>query len=250
MIKTIAIWSLIAIPIILVGCSKNDNDKKPEPAKYKVGRLTQSMSIDGNWDKPQWKDVKPLSIKNYMGEKPEFQPIAQAKALYDDENIYVIFRVEDRYVRAIAQEFHGRVWQDSCVEFFFTPHEALSTGYFNLEVNCGGTALLRYQDRSKSIANLVDVEDMQKIEIAHSMPKVVEPEITEPTTWTLEYRLPLEMLEKYHQIDRPKSGSVWRANFYKCGDETSHPHWLTWSVIDLPEPKFHAPLFFGILEFE
>ncbi len=39
--------------------------------------------------------------------------------------------------------------------------------------------------------------DMARIEIAHSLPRIVDPELTEPTTWTIEYRLPLDVLEKY-----------------------------------------------------
>ncbi|MFA5695554.1 MAG: carbohydrate-binding family 9-like protein, partial [Proteiniphilum sp.] len=41
-----------------------------------------------------------------------------------------------------------------------------------------------------------------------------------------------------------------RANFYKCGDETAEPHYISWSPIDLPAPDFHAPQFFGLLEME
>ena len=38
-----------------------------------------------------------------------------------------------------------------------------------------------------------------------------------------------------------------RANFYKCGDKTAHPHYLSWSPIDTPKPDFHRPDFFGEL---
>ena len=36
----------------------------------------------------------------------------------------------------------------------------------------------------------------------------------------------------------PSPRAVWRVNFYKCADDTSHPHWLTWSPVELPDPKF------------
>ena len=54
-----------------------------------------------------------------MGTIPEFRPAVKAKMTYDDENLYVIFRVQDRYVRCITKDFNGPVWEDSCVEFFF-----------------------------------------------------------------------------------------------------------------------------------
>ena len=60
----------------------------------------------------------------------------------------------------------------------------------------------------------------------------------------------VDILEKYAQVTHPQPGGIWRANFYKCADKTSHPHWLTWSVVDKPRPDFHVPQFFGILEFE
>jgi len=241
-------FSFFATLVILMSCA-NANPAVPEPAKYKVHRLSESLPIDANWDKPQWRNVEAVEIRNYMGDKPEHRPRTQAKALYDDKYIYVIFRVEDRYVRAVAQERQGPVWKDSCVEFFFTPGEDVSPGYFNLEVNCGGTALLHFQKAPKKDVRTIDAADLQRIEIAHSLPKIVEPEITRPTTWTIEYRIPLAILETYCKVERPRPGVVWRANFYKCGDETSHPHWLTWSVVGNRTPDFHLPQFFGILEF-
>ena len=38
-----------------------------------------------------------------------------------------------------------------------------------------------------------------------------------------------------------------RANFYKCGDKTAHPHYLSWSPIHTEKPDFHRPEFFGEL---
>ena len=159
--------------------------EKAEPLRYEVHRLTETMSIDGVWDKPQWRGVKPIEIKNHMGSKPEYQPVTQAKALYDDENIYVIFRVEDQYVRAVAKEYHGPVWKDSCVELFFTPGEDLSPGYFNLETNCGGTALFHYQ---KSPG-----KDMRYCSYGYELLGHI---ILDNDTWWQEYYSPLEKLIK------------------------------------------------------
>ena len=93
--------------------------------------------------------------------------------------------------------------------------------------------------------------DYDKMTIAHSLPKTIDPEIKEPVTWTVEYRLPFEIVKKHcPTLVPPESGTVWRANFYKCADASSHPHWLTWSPVDFPEPKFHLPEFFGVLKFE
>ena len=91
---------------------------------------------------------------------------------------------------------------------------------------------------------------LSQIKIAHSLPKSIDPEIADPVTWTLEYRLPLAILGDYRAVQKPAPGVVWRANFFKCADQTSHPHWLTWSLVDKPRPDFHVPKFFGVLKFE
>ena len=93
-------------------------------------------------------------------------------------------------------------------------------------------------------------EEIQQIEIAHSMPEVVDPEITDSITWTLEYRMPLEILTKYSEVTRPESGAKWRANFYKIAEINSNPHYITWSKVRNQEINFHQPEFFGVLEFQ
>jgi hypothetical protein len=60
----------------------------------------------------------------------------------------------------------------------------------------------------------------------------------------------ISLLKKFCSVVPPAENVVWRANFYKCGDQTSHPHWLTWAEVDCPQPNFHLPRFFDRLAFE
>jgi len=241
-------FGLIVFLLIVTALSKNA-DKKGASV-YGVVRLGDPMKIDGNWDKPQWQKARPVDLLNYMGELPKFRPTAQAKMMYDDGNVYVIFKVQDRYVRCVANEVNGRVWEDSCVEFFFSPDTNLPEQYFNLETNCGGTPLMHYHAIPRKENADLEINDIKKVEIAHSMPQRVDPEMTEPVTWTLEYRIPLAMLEKVSNVTRPRQGLTWRANFYKCADKSSNPHWITWSPVENDKPNFHLPKYFGTLEFQ
>ncbi len=174
----------------------------------------------------------------------------EAKIAYDTVAMYVIFQVQDRYVRALSQNYQDPVFEDSCVEFFFTPGADLSQGYFNFEINCGGTALFHHQKGRKVDDVPVSPADFERVQIAHTMPNIVNPEIKESLTWVVEYRLPFAIMSSYAQVNAPTPGTSWRANLYKCADGSSHPHWLTWSHIDTPAPDFHRPEFFGHLVFE
>lgn len=222
-----------------------------DPAKtYVVRRIDGPVVLDADWQKPVWQNIESLTLEYHMGDKPDHFPEVTAKVAYDDQNIYLIWQVKDQYVKAVASEHQGPVFRDSCVEFFFIPDGLEGLEYFNLEMNCGGTMLFHHQDYNKPERVNITAEDIAKMLVAHSMPRLVPQEIEEKTTWYLEYSIPFEILKNYYQFEIPGSGAVWRANFYKCADHTSHPHWLTWSQVNNPKPKFHLPQFFGKLVFE
>ncbi len=233
---------------MLAGCKTEP--EKEEGSIYKVSKLNQRPDINAVWDKAPWNGIKSLQLTHYMGEKPEHFPFTEAKIAYDNLAIYVIFKVEDRYVKAVHSNHQDPVYTDSCVEFFFSPKENSDQGYFNLEMNCGGTMLFHHQTAPRTNQVPIAEADVAQVEVAHSMPAIVDPEIEEDTTWYVEYRIPFSVLASYRDFPIPENGTVWRANLYKCADATSHPHWLTWAFIDLPSPNFHQPDFFGILEFQ
>ncbi|MBN1667676.1 MAG: carbohydrate-binding family 9-like protein [Anaerolineales bacterium] len=216
---------------------------------YSITHLTRPLRVDAHWEKTPWNLTTALEISQFAGPRPIHLPGVQARLAYDAEALYVIFQVLDRYVLARAQNHQEQVFKDSCVEFFFTPGEDLANGYFNLEVNCGGTALFHHQLGRRIADQAISPADLAQLEIAHTLPQIVWPEIQEEVLWVVEYRLPFALLANYTPCQAPRSGSTWRANLYKCADASSHPHWLSWTPVATPEPDFHRPEFFGRLIF-
>lgn len=217
---------------------------------WQVRKTEHPPLITADWKSKEWQSVQDLRLSNFMGEKPKHFPETRVKLLYDKLNVYLIFNVRDRYVKAVAKELNGKVWMDSCVEFFFSPGPDTERGYFNFEANCKGVFLFEYHLKNGAIKKFVSPEDCKKIKIAHSLKIDVEQEFSGPLEWSIEYCIPFAVLKKYMKVDEPGQGASWRANFYKCADKTSHPHWLTWAPVGYPEPKFHLPEFFGRLDFE
>ncbi len=222
----------------------------PTPAQtYCAPRLKTPVELDGNWSKPAWNNSPVAVLKNFMGKRPSHFPKTEFRVGYDSEAVYLIFRVEDNYVRAVTEtEFQGPVCRDSCVEFFFTPGPDIEKGYFNIEMNCGGSLLWHWQTVPRQGREL-SADQCAQILKYHQLPRIVEPEITATANWTVEYRVPFSVLEAYTPLAYPAPGVKWRANFYKCADASSHPHWLTWAPVELPNPDFHQPRWFGALEF-
>lgn len=217
---------------------------------YSVTKFENPPQGDADWNASPWQNVPSEILENFMGAKPEHFPKTEVKVAYDAAAVYVMFRVEDRYVRAVAAEHQDAVCLDSCVEFFFTPGSDVSKGYFNFEINCGGTLLFHHQKLPRKDSIAISQSECKRIPCSHSMPRTVDPEVETPVIWTVAYAIPIALLQKYAEVVEPKSGVVWRANFYKCADNTSHPHWLTWSPVEAPKPDFHRPESFGTLRFE
>ena len=217
---------------------------------YSVKYCSEKNRVDSNWDKPFWRDVEPAEIGlSHWPLQSEHIPRTQVKLKYDEDNLYVIFSVQDRYVRALATQIHGEVWKDSCVEFFFAPNPVHPEAYFNLEINCCGTLLAQYHTGPRENSHYLDKEDCRRIQVASSVTGPIRNEITEALCWTLEYAVPFEILAHYTDFTKPQTGVTWYANFYKCADDSSHPHWMVWSPIGQERPDFHRPDFFGCLYF-
>jgi hypothetical protein len=184
-------------------------------------------------------------------ESSDHRPGVTFRVLHDGAHLYLRFEVRDRYVRSVQTAYQAPVCTDSCVEFFVQPRAG--KGYFNFEVNAGGTLLLYYVEdptrTEKGLAAFTPVPEAwgRRVEIRSSLPPVVEPERTEPLTWHVSYKVPLALFEAFVG-GGVASEPVWRANFYKCGDKTSHPHWLSWSPVTAL--NFHLPACFGELVLE
>ena len=224
---------------------------KQKTQEYRIRRAKAVPELKGLWDGPAWKVADTLDIANVRPESSDHRPNTQARLLYSSVGLHGIFRVQDRYVRCLQTEYQSSVCTDSCVEFFFQPLG--KTPYFNFEFNCGG-ALLCYwiEDSSHSPQGgfnkytILPVEDLKQVGIYHSMPRVVDPEIPEPTVWFLEFFIPRALIEKYAGPVGEFAGQKWRANFYKCG--SLHEHWISWSPVD--KLNFHLPHCFAPIVFE
>jgi hypothetical protein len=206
----------------------------------------------GTGSTPDWSKAEVADINNFRPESSDHHPRVAARLLYSDEGIYGAYKIDDQYVRSIRTEYMGEVWKDSCVEFFVQPKP--DKGYFNLEMNAGGAHLIMYIEDSTRIpggfkkATKVPAELGTQIQVRSTLSKVVDPEITTPITWELNFFLPKKIMESFVGPLGNLKGQTWRGNFYKCGDELSHRHWASWSPVD--QLNFHLPRCFGTLVFE
>ena len=216
---------------------------------YEIQRVWETPPSE--WDGAAWQAAQTADVAHFYPASSDHRPRTQVRLLYDEQNLHGIFQVEDRYVRCIHSGFQEPVWQDACVEFFVKPLGA--PGYLNFEMNCGGTLLSYYiLDHTLVGDAFVDYVPLPAdigamVRIRTSLPALVEPEIANPMTWTLRFTIPYALFEHFIGPLAVKPGQEWRANFNKCAENNSQPHWATWQP--LPSANFHLPGSFGVLRF-
>lgn len=221
--------------------------------RYTVRAAARPPALTGRGDSRAWSGADELRVALFHPHSTAHRPQTRVRLLHDESGLFLRFRVRDRYVRSVQTKYQSMVCTDSCVEFFAQPREG--AGYFNFEFNAGGTLLVYYiEDAARTPKGFRRFTKLpcalgRRVEIRHSLPAVVEPEIAAPVSWCVEAHIPRAVFEGVLGPLGRFRGQRWRANFYKCGDGTSHPHWASWAPLRNGQLNFHQPQFFGQLRF-
>lgn len=221
---------------------------------YVAWRTAAPIALDADWDADAWRRSTVLRIGHFHPKSSEHRPLTQARLAWDESALYLIFRVEDRFVRCVHWGYQSDVYEDACVEFFVRP--VLEKGYFNFEMNACGQLLCGYVEdptrdekgdfaRSERLPGTLG----KLIEVRGFFEAPQPKEIEAPLVWTTSCRIPLRVFESYTGPLGELRGQAWRANFNKCAENNSHPHWASWTDIG-PDLNFHQPGRFGSICFE
>lgn len=187
---------------------------------------------------------QPVANANWKDAYP-YCPQVEFGIAYTDKALLMHYRVTEESVRAVAGHDNGPVWEDACVEFFSMPGG--DDVYYNVECNCVGTLLIG-AGATRSNRQHAPQEVLSQVSRWSSLGRADFEERIGECSWEVALVMPFSAFF-LHDI-RSFEGKDVRANFYKCGDKLSHPHFLSWNPIDLPKPDFHCPAFFGKLYFE
>ncbi len=190
-------------------------------------------------------EIESLKLDVVNWDEFPYQPDVTVQIAYNDDELFLQYKVREQSVKAKITESNGRVWTDSCVEIFLSPEG--NDEYYNLEMTCIGTALLGFR-KEGGLSAYASEEQIASIRRISSLGTKPFPERKERTSWQIIVAIPWEVFFNHNL--KPASGKKMRGNFYKCGDELSVPHFVSWTRIKTGKPNFHVPEFFGGLEFE
>lgn len=173
-----------------------------------------------------------------------FDGKAEFKIAYTDNALLVKFDVIEENILAIYNQPNDPVYKDSCVELFIALDN--DKAYYNFEFNCKGTCLAGFGE-AKENRKLLEIKNIKSIK-ANSAFKTILFEDKKMINWELSLVIPKEVFQ-FHQIHSFKNKKA-KLNFYKCGDDLTEPHFLSWKPIISETPNFHLPEFFGSAIFQ
>ncbi len=186
---------------------------------------------------------QPLDVVNWK-EYP-YRPEVSFRIAHTGKEILLHYKVTEASVRAVADRDNGKVWEDTCVEFFVSPEG--NDCYYNFECNGIGKLLIQGGNWNER-RPLAAPETTARVERWSSLGNQPFEEKAGPCSWELTMVIPVSAFFR-HTI-ASLDGKTMKGNFYKCGDKLQTPHFLSWSPIRLERPQFHCPAFFGTLSFE
>ena len=190
-------------------------------------------------------EISSFKIEQVNWEAFPYKPRVTLRIGYNESELFLKYKVREQSVRAVVAENDGNVWEDSCVEMFISPQNNLD--YYNLEMSCVGKRLLGYHKVGEEAVR-ADKNILSSIRVLSSLGSKPFSEKQGETEWNITAAIPFKAF--WNDRFSPKSGDKLMANFYKCGDKLTVPHFLSWQRIDAEKPNFHLPQFFGELEFE
>jgi hypothetical protein len=137
------VW-LVPLSLALLGSTvlAQDQDtswKFPCPtneiARYTAMRITEAIRVDGRLDESAWQraPASPRFVDIITGQ-PTLHD-THARVVWDDQNLYVAFQVEEPDVRARFTQPNDPIYYDNDVEFFLAGPDA----YYEFEINAHNT---------------------------------------------------------------------------------------------------------------
>ena len=215
-------------------------------AHYTAFRAQGPIGVDGKLDEESWR-LAPRSPRfvDLISGRPTIHD-TRAAVLWDDENLYVGFWVEEPFVQAALTQRDALIWSENDVELFIAGKDA----YYEFEINALGTiyeAFFVWEEAYETGGFAAQPEfardatgakpwngvgftthprgprlaffswDMPEIRSAVSVDGTLNDNVDRDRGWTVEIAIPWKSLDWLARADGralpPRDGDTWRMDF-------------------------------------
>lgn len=186
----------------------------------------------------------PIMTNNWPNSYP-YVPITAVSLAYGSQGLYLHFTTIEKGLRVTALKDDTPVHYDSCLEAFIATKNESPVEYINFEFNAAGICAAARRTGRHDGESLSE-QEYKSILRSSNIPLLLTEDYSKTTTIELSVMIPFSLLGI---APESPSGTVIKANFYKCGDCTIRPHFASWAPINTEMPDFHRPEFFKELCF-
>lgn len=208
----------------------------PKPTLRAAHVTSPAVSVDGAIDEV-WAAAPPSSFATDWAGQPTASRTT-VRAIWTEHALYMLWQIEgtglntDR-TRPIGVEREG-LYNEDCVEIFFTPNPAEPKKYFEIELGPYGHYFDLAIDKKD---NTSDIRWSSGAEIAT---------VQDPVNHTAIIEVALTSPDIVRSL---KSGANLPINLFRMEGKGARQY-LAWSPTKTPRPNFHVPEAFGTLSLE
>lgn len=210
---------------------------------YTIHRVQEPIVVDGHSHESAWASAASVGEFRFPWWSDGSKEQTAAKLLWDQRNLYVLFRCQDAHIWAEHTERDTPVYRDDCVEVFTAPNPERPNDYFNIEMNAVGAFLDQHHPEGPGVEMKYEW-NAKGVEIAVSRVGTLNDDSDVDREWVLEAAIPLINFARVAERTPPNPGDVWRLNLNRLGGKTN-PQYSQWSSSKTERPSFHVPRGFG-----
>ena len=232
----------LVVPVGGAGSGAADEKLPRLIARYARGPI----ALDGKLEESDWGAAQPTGrfVATMSGNRGTFE--AGARVLYNAENLYVAFEVQDDYLKSELSEHDDHLWTQDAVEVMIDP-DGDGMNYFEIQVAPSGAVFdTAYDTRRKP-------KPYGKMDWSSDTKAGVDVRGTigddEPDKgYTVEMAIPWSSIGTPEAPAMPPAkGATWRINFYVMDARDKGQRAVGWSPPMVGD--FHVPKRFGRVVF-
>lgn len=197
-------------------------------------KMTDTPPVD-------WSHTPRADIDSYVWGGAErahkaYGQLSYAKTGDEKTGLYIHLFCAEKNPVSVETQLDGKVYKDSCMEFFFGMHDenANDIRYVNIECNSLGVSRISFGEGRHGRAFL-DALGIERFPVSVHVGD---------NGWELFIFVPELSLKKIFGLSDINEKTVMKGNFYKC-DENANAPFGSWTPITSPTPDFHRPECFG-----
>ncbi len=214
-----------------------------------VVKKTTDFTVTGDGGAANWKTTDWINITVQEADVKEVRT-TKAKVLYSDLGLYFLFQNEDQKLTATITEDFTALFKEDVIEVFLWPDTSLPL-YYEYELSpLNYELIILVPNRNGKTRGWRPwhYEGRNRIQHETSIQGGEKKSGASISGWTAEFFIPFNLLQPI--AGTPKSGTQWRANFYRIDYDQGYSTWTWQKTTPNVQGNFHEYEKFGTLIFE